>query len=435
MKHQLLLKKATRIEGNATIHIEIDQDRVQSARFMVKDFRGFEKLCQGKAVAHIPHIVSRICGLCCMAHQAASVRAIENALAIAVPKPVNHLRQAAVYGEWIASHAISYFFLTQPDVLGTKEGIFGLMQHHPQIADVAFSIKKAGSRIVEILGGRSVHPIAMGPGGVSVLPSSDDLKAILSICERVADQTRQLLSGLNGRPQPEQRIGFPQHSRVNFLCCDGHVESDTRFNVYGMDGGRENTFDAARFEEHVSEMRADWSFAKFPYLSGLGFPDGIFHVGPLSRAFLDDSAINMPELQNYEIIDRARASKGVHIEHIDVMRLAEIFWAATKIKQLLLDIDLSAVNTVPIHSDESGKGIGVVEAPRGVLIHSYTINRGKIERLKLLVATQFNNSLINLIIKDLAETHLQQGTLSESGKEEIGRCIRLFDPCLTCATH
>ncbi len=435
MKHQILLKKATRIEGNATIHVEIDQDRVQSARIMVEDFRGFEKLCQGKAVAYIPHIVSRICGLCCMAHQTASVRAVENALEIDVPEPVKHLRQAAVYGEWIASHAISYFFLTQPDVLGTKEGIFGLIQHYPQVAEVAFSIQKAGSRIVEILGGRSVHPIAMQVGGLSVLPSLGDLKEILSICERVADQTRQILSDLNGRPQPEQQIVFPEHSRVNFLCCDDPVGSDTRFNVYGMDGGRENTFDAAVFEEHVSEMRADWSFAKFPYLSRLGFPDGIFHVGPLARAFLDHSAINMPELQDCEIIDRARASRGVHIEHIDVMRLAEIFWAATQIKALLLDIDLSAVNTVPIDSEESGKGIGVVEAPRGVLIHSYTINRGRIERMKLLVATQFNNPLINFIIKDLAETHLEQGTLTESGKEEIGRCIRLFDPCLTCATH
>jgi F420-non-reducing hydrogenase large subunit len=143
----------------------------------------------------------------------------------------------------------------------------------------------------------------------------------------------------------------------------------------------------------------------------------------------------MPELRDVKIIDRARASMGMHIEYIDVMRLAEIFWAATKIKELLLGIDLSEVKTVPVNTQESGKGIGVVEAPRGVLIHSYTINRGKIERLKLLVATQFNNPLINLIIKDLAESHLEGGALTESGQQAIGRCIRLFDPCLSCATH
>ena len=435
MSHQLLLRKATRIEGNATIHVEIDQDRVQSARIMVEDFRGFEKLCQGKAVAYVPHIISRICGLCCTAHQTASLRAIENALEIAVPNAVNQLRQAAVYGEWITSHAISYFFLTQPDVLGTQEGIFGLIQHHPQIAKVAFSIQKAGSRIVEILGRRSVHPVTLQVGGFSVLPSADDVNEILSICDRVAGQTRRLLSGLNGRCLPEHRIEFPTDNPVNFLGYDEDSGQEGHFNVYASDGACVDRFGVAAIEDHVSEMRADWSFAKFPYLSRLGFPDGIFHVGPLARAFLDDAAINIPQLLDYEIIHRARASRGVHIEYIDVLRLAEIFWAATRIKALLLGIDLSAVNTVPIDSKESGKGIGVVEAPRGVLIHSYTINRGRIERLKLLVATQFNNPLINLIIKDLAERHLEQGRLSYSGQQAIGRCIRLFDPCLTCATH
>lgn len=435
MKRKILFKKATRIEGNATIHVEIDQERVQSARFMVQDFRGFEKLCQGKDIAYIPHIVSRICGLCCMAHQTASVRAIENALAITVPEAVKKLRKVAVYGEWIASHAISYFFLTQPDVLETKEGIFGLIQQYPQVAEIAFSIKKAGSRIVEILGRRSVHPIAIGTGGMSVRPSSDDLNEIALIAGRVVDQTGQILADLDRRPLPEQRIDFPKHSRINFLSYDENSAPEGHLNVYALNGLHEDTFKVSVFEDHVSEMRVDWSFAKFPYLSRLGFPDGIFHVGPLSRAFLEDSAINMEELQDYAVVNRAKASRGIHIEYIDVIRLAEIFWAAKRIEGLLQGINLSEIKTVALDSDESGKGIGVVEAPRGVLIHSYTINRGKIERLKLLVATQFNNPLINLIIRDLAERHLEQDTLTDAGQEAIGRCIRLFDPCLTCATH
>ena len=435
MRQQILLKKATRIEGNATIHVEIDQGRVQYARFMVEDFRGFEKLCQGKEVAFVPHIISRICGLCCMAHQAASVRAIEDALEIDVPAPVRKLRQAAVYGEWIASHALSYFFLTQPDILGTSEGIFGLIQHHPQIAETAFSIQKAGSRIVEMLGRRSVHPVAMCVGGMAVKPSINDLDEIISIARNVAEQTRQIIGSLDQRTLPDRRIAFPRHNRVNFLCYDENSGSQGHLKVYASDGARDDRFDVSAFEDHVSEMRVDWSFAKFPYLTRLGFPDGIFHVGPLSRAFSEYSAINMGELEDFEIIQRARSSRGIHIEYIDVMRLAEIYWAATRIEELLQGIDLSAIDTTPVNPDESGKGIGVVEAPRGVLIHSYTINRGRIERLKLLVATQFNNPLINLIIKDLAEQHMEVGGLSESGQKAIGRCIRLFDPCLTCATH
>jgi NAD-reducing hydrogenase large subunit len=435
MRQEILLKKATRIEGNATIHIETDQGRVQHARFMVEDFRGFEKLCQGKQVAYIPHIVSRICGLCCMAHQAASVRAIEDALEILVSDATKRLRQAAVYGEWIASHALSYFFLTQPDIIGTDKGIFGLIDDHPQVAEAAFSIHKAGSRIVEVLGRRSVHPVAFCVGGMTVKPSKKDLDEIVAITGEVATKTRRIIGSLDPRVVPERRIAFPHGSRVNFLCYEENSGPRGHLEVYAPDGACEDRFDIFAFEDHVSEMRVDWSFAKFPYLSRLGFPDGIFHVGPLARAFSGISAINARELVEYDIIQCAKSSMGMHIEYVDVMRLAEIYWAATRIKEFLQGIDLSDIAVDPKIPNESGKGIGVVEAPRGVLIHSYTINQGRIERIKLLVATQFNNPLINLIIKDLAEQYLESGDLTESGQNAIGRCIRLFDPCLTCATH
>lgn len=435
MSQKILLKKATRIEGNATIHIETDRGRVQHARFMVEDFRGFEKLCQGKEATYTPHIVSRICGLCCMAHQAACVQAIEDALEIPLSGTVKKLRQAAVYGEWIASHALSYFFLTQPDYLGTKEGIFGLIDEYPQIAEAAFSIQKAGSRIVELLGRRSVHPIAMCVGGMTAKPSANDIEEIIVIAGVVATKTRRIIDSLSPRAIPERRIAFPRDNRVNFLSFEENSSPQGHLEVHAPEGDFADRFEISAFEDHVSEMRVDWSFAKFPYLTRLGFPDGIFHVGPIARAFAESSAINMHELSGYEIIQQAKSSMGLHIEHVDVMRLAEIYWAASRIKDLLLSINLSDVEINPDIPDESGKGIGVVEAPRGVLIHSYIISQGRIERLKLLVATQFNNPLINLIIKDLAEQHLESGELTQLGEDAIGRCIRLFDPCLTCATH
>ena len=435
MKRQILLNKATRIEGNATIRVEVDQDRVQSARFMVADFRGFEKLCQGKKAAHIPHIISRICGLCCTAHQVASMQAIENALQIDVGPTITKLRQAAVYGEWITSHAISYFFLTQPDLMGTDQGIFGLIQQHPQIAETAFAIKQSGERIIELLGGRAVHPIAMDSACLTAWPSNHDREEVVAIAREVAQRAHQMIAQLDQRRLPENRIPFPQGSPVNFLCYAPHDGTPGHLNVYGRHGRCEEQFSVDDVEDHVSEMRVDWSYAKFPYLTRRGFPEGIFHVGPLSRANLADSATRLPELAALDVIRQARQARGEHIEYIDVIRLAEIYWAARKIETLLQPIDLSKGATAPIDLRASGKGVGVVEAPRGVLIHSYTINRGRIERLKLLVATQFNNPLINLIIKDLAERHMAHGALSDAGQMEIGRCIRLFDPCLTCATH
>ena len=164
MSTRIHLKKATRIEGNADVHIEVQDGRVETARFMVQDFRGFEKLTQGKMVEAVPHMVSRICGLCSTAHQVAGLRAIEDALGIQVSTLVRNLRQIAIWGEWIASHALSYFFLTLPDALGAGRGVFDLMQEHPDVATEAFHLRKSGDRIVEIVGKRPVHAVALGVG-------------------------------------------------------------------------------------------------------------------------------------------------------------------------------------------------------------------------------------------------------------------------------
>ena len=145
MSQKILLKKATRIEGNADIHIEVEGGRVKAARFMVQDFRGFEKFTQGMHVESVPHTVSRICGLCCTAHQVAGFRAVENALGVIVPDSVKRLREIALLGETIASHALSYFFLTLPDKLGAPDGVFDLMKEHPEVAREAFWLRKAGN--------------------------------------------------------------------------------------------------------------------------------------------------------------------------------------------------------------------------------------------------------------------------------------------------
>jgi coenzyme F420-reducing hydrogenase alpha subunit len=160
MSRTIHLQKATRIEGNADVQIQIEDGRVESARFMVHDFRGFEKMVQGKRVTSVPHMVSRICGLCSIAHQVAGLRAIEDALGVQTPASVRALRQVAIWGEWIASHALSYFFLTLPDALGAGGGVFDLMREYPEVARDAFFLRKSGDRIVEIVGKRPVHAVA-----------------------------------------------------------------------------------------------------------------------------------------------------------------------------------------------------------------------------------------------------------------------------------
>jgi len=434
MSKKILLKKATRIEGNADIHIQVQDGRVETARFMVQDFRGFEKLTQGKMVESVPHMVSRICGLCSTAHQVAGFRAIEDALGVQVPLSVDKLRQIAVWGEWIASHALSYFFLTLPDALGTARGAFDLMQDHPGVARDAFYLRKAGNRIVEVVGKRPVHAVALGVGRFNILPTRDDLNEIRHIATEVKEIAARLIGSLEMQAQRDVHFPFPVGHRVNFLSYDGK-NGQGNFRAYDRAGDLKIEFDRATFADHVSEMRVDWSLAKFPYLTELGFPEGILLVGPLSRLFQERGVLDDPELAKFELTRWLHDPGTLHLDYLDECRLLEIFWAAKQILNYLDEVELTQMTANDTDLEASGRGIGVVEAPRGVLVHNYLVNRGLMERMRLLVATQFNNAYINLVLRDLAERHVDGNGLSEAGEQTIARCVRVFDPCLTCATH
>jgi NAD-reducing hydrogenase large subunit len=434
MSEKIILKKATRIEGNADIHIQVQDGRVETARFMVQDFRGFEKLTQGKLVESVPHMASRICGLCSTAHQVAGIRAIEDALSIEAPASVDKLRQIAVWGEWIASHALSYFFLTLPDALGTARGAFDLMQEHPDVSGDAFYLRKAGNRIVEIVGKRAVHPVALGVGRFNIPPTSDDLDEIRRIATEVKERAARLVRSIDKQVQREVHFPFPVGHSVNFLSYhsgNGHE----CFEAYNRAGELKVAFDRAIFGDHVSEMRVDWSLAKFPYLTELGFPDGILLVGPLSRLFQEGGVLDDPELADLKLTQWLRDPAALHLDYLDECRLLEIFWAARQMLNYLDEVDLTHLAADGVDLQGSGRGIGVVEAPRGVLVHNYLVSRGTMEHMRLLVATQFNNAYINLVLRDLAERHVDGDRFSEAGEQIIARCIRVFDPCLTCATH
>jgi NAD-reducing hydrogenase large subunit len=432
MSRKILLKKATRIEGNADIHLEVQNGRVKAARFMVQDFRGFEKLVQGKQAALVPHMVSRICGLCSLAHQVAGFRAIEDALGVPVPAAVRCLRQIGLWGEWIASHALSYFFLTLPDELGTGRGVFDLMQDHPEVARDAFHLRQAGGRIVEIVGKRAVHPVALGVGSFSAPPTSDELDEIRRIAQDVLETSRRLIAGLE--PQRNVKIPLPSARRVNLMSYDDRPGQE-RFQVADRTGAIQDLFPRQTFGERVSELRVDWSLAKFPYLTDLGFPDGALLVGPLSRLSLEGGVLDDPELADYAWTRWLADPAARSLDSLDECRLLEIFWAARQILKQLDQVDLEQIGAGDVDLEGSGSGTGVVEAPRGVLLHQTVVNRGVVERMRLLVATQFNNAYINLVLQSMAERHVQGDGLSEEGEQIIARCIRVFDPCLTCATH
>jgi coenzyme F420-reducing hydrogenase alpha subunit len=433
MSKSILFQKATRIEGNANIHVEIEDGRVKAARFLVHEFRGFESIVRGRRVEYVPHMVSRICGLCSTSHQVASIKAVEDALEVQTPFSVQALREIMVLGEWINSHALSYFFLTMPDFVGASKGIFQLMESNPDITRDAFALRDAGLRIVKLLGKRPSHPVTMGIGRFLIPPAADELLEIRRIAEEVKERTFDLICKVENIQLNQKAISFPLDQQINFATYDGRPGKDI-FCIYDQTGETIHSFNRTEIDENVSEMRAEWTLAKFPYLTRFGFPAGIMLVGPLSRSFQRGGFLEDPDLDSFELTGRLRDRVSLTLESYDACRLLEIFWAAKRILDLLKKVDLLQMST-EVNYDGSGQGIGVLEAPRGILLHSYLINQGCIERMRLLVATQFNNAFINLLLKDLAEKYVAGEGISEEGERLIGRCVRIFDPCLSCATH
>ena len=433
MSKKIILKQATRIEGSAQINIEVENGQVKIARFKVMDFRGFERFTYGKGVEHVPHIISRICGLCSAAHQVTSLKAIENAIDITPSPSVSNLRDVIILGEWIASHALSYFFLSMPDFTGAKHGLFELLQTEPEIAREALALRKAGQDIVSLLGKRSVHPVSMGIGGFLTPTSINTIDEVRRIALEAKEKTAGLIRQIGSSPFPDTRIDFPDDQQLNFLAYDERPGEDA-FLLFNRNGEVTQKFHRDEFEQNISEMRADWSLAKLPYIESMGFPEGIMLVGPLSRSFMKGGILDDPEIKEFAISDALRNTSALSLESCDICRLLEIYWAAKRILTLLDQVDL---NDLGVCSDtkKSGKGTGVIEAPRGVLMHSYLIKDGCIEKMRLLVATQFNNAYINLLIRDIAERHLEGDSISEEGQKLINRCIHIFDPCLSCATH
>ncbi len=430
MSKTITLNKATRVEGNASVHIEVESGRVKAARFMVQDFRGFEKFVQGRRVEYMPQLVSRICGLCSCAHQITSLRAIEDAMGIIPTPSINGLREIIGLGELISSHALSYFYLSLPDLVGVRGGVFELVDNHPEIMKEAFALRKAGQDIVTLLGKRAIHPASMGVGRFLTAPTPADLRKVKQLAEEIRDRTAGLIVKAGDNPLPRKQINLPQGQRVNFVAFD---EEMGRFQVFGESGEWTDNFSAAEFENNVSELRAEWTFSKFPYLTKYGFPDGIMLVGPLSRSLLPGGMLDDPDVKQFDLASCLDVQKP-SLETYDICRLLEIFWSAKKVLTHLEEVDPEDVN-VEVDFDVSGRGIGVLEAPRGILVHSYTVNHGCIERVNMLVATQFNNPFINLLIQEMAEKHLEGEGISKEGDAMIGRCIRIFDPCLSCATH
>jgi NAD-reducing hydrogenase large subunit len=414
----------------------------------ITQFRGFEKLCEGRPFYEMPSLMARICGICPVSHLVASAKACDALLAVEVPETGAKLRRIMNLAQIIQSHALSFFHLASPDLLlgmdapPEQRHLFALMTSHPDVARDGIALRKFGQQIIEELGGKRIHPAWIVPGGVSAPLTPEHREQMLDVIPAALDIALRTLAWFKpswSRFAEEVRVfaNFPSLF-MGLVTPEGDLEHYDGLLRFADAKGTLATpdFDPKRFGDYIGEAVEDWSYLKFPYYKPQGYPDGIYRVGPLARLNIV-SRCGTPEadaeLEEFRtgIADSVQSSF-----HFHYARLIEILFAIERIRELLSDPDILNPRVRAHASPNSPEGIGVSEAPRGTLMHHYKIDKdGLIQWVNLIIATGHNNLAMNRGITQVAQHYIKGPNIPEGVLNRVEAVIRAYDPCLSCSTH
>ncbi|GIK72863.1 MAG: NADP oxidoreductase [Chloroflexota bacterium] len=463
MTKTITIDPVTRIEGHAKITIHLDDNgQVEDARFHVTEFRGFEKFCEGRSFWEMPGITARICGICPVSHLMASSKAGDAILGVNIPPTAAKLRRLMNWAQLVQSHALSFFHLSGPDLLlgmdsdPTKRNVMGLIDKFPDVARNGIRLRRFGQKVIEMLGGRSVHPAWTVAGGVREPLSDENRSKIRRMLPEALDITGLALDMLRDatdsfRDEEAMYGNFPS-LYMGLVTPEGGLEHyDGLLRVVDSDGNvLEKGLAPARYREILGEAVEPWSYLKFPYYRPAAVREarggratehyiaGMYRVGPLARLNVCDFA-GTPradaELREF----RRLAPRGRPVAnsfHYHYARLIEILYALERIAETVEDPSITE-KRIRAHAEVNNMvGVGVSEAPRGTLFHEYHVNGdGILQKVNLIIATGQNNLAMNRTVKQIAQYHINDGKVSEGILNRIEHGIRLYDPCLSCSTH
>ena len=390
----MIIEPITRIEGNAVI--EVKDGRVY---FKVLEFRGFEKFLEGRSFEYLPMITARICGICPVAHAVASARAVEDAFGIEISERVEDLRRILLLAQTIQSHSLHLFFLALPDYFKVDD-----FTKLPQdFIKLGVDLRKLANEIVSRIAVRPIHPEVIVGGVARDLDRdyTNDLKSILNTLKSCIEELDMLKEG--------EVISETAYLSLN---------TDGKMDFYGVSlrgfDGKIFEFKPKEYQKYLREDVEPFSFAKFPYLNGK-----VCRVGPLAR-------LNLTEIDTDFARELAKDFKEIRHETLlyNYARLVEIVYCIEKLIEIMGNIRKGDIRQSV--EPKAGVGIGVVEAPRGTLIHHYEFNeKGLIVKANLIVPTTINNTAIN---QDL-------NVIYNKGYENFEMIVRAYDPCLSCSTH
>ncbi len=449
MTQTIEIKPITRIEGHGKITITLDESgSVTDAKLHVTQFRGFEKFCEGRPFYEMPSLVERICGICPVSHSLASAKACDSILGVRIPKPAKKLRRLLNCGEFIESHALSFFHLSGPDLaMGfdsdpAERNIFGLAKKEPSIAMDGIRLRKIGQQIIEFCTGKRIHPAWVVPGGVNKPLTEEIRDSLLAIVPEGYSIIRRTLDWFKGslenyREEIRSFGNFPTLF-MGLVNDDGnleHVNGNLRF----IDSKGSIILDQAKCEnyhDYICEKTEDWSYLKSPYFKSLGYPDGIYRSGPAARLNVCNGCVTTQADQEWAEFRELERGPVLSSFYNHYARLVEILYCLEIVESLLNDPDILSPHVRSFARNNEFEGVGVVEAPRGVLIHHYRVNdQGLITWANMIVATGNNNLAMNRGILQVARRFINGDKISDHSLNRIEGLIRAFDPCLSCSTH
>ena len=439
----------SRVEGHGKVTIDLDEKGgVSRARFHVTQFRGFEVFTAGRPFEEMPIITQRICGICPVSHQLASAKACDAILGVEIPPTARLLRELLHLGQFIQSHALHFFYLASPDLLlgwdadPAVRNVVGVVDRFPEAATKGIRLRKFGQEIISALGGKRIHPAFAVPGGVTDPLSESDrdrLLAGLKEAEGTADLALELLKGWLDKNRDEAaRFARFDSLYAGLVDPEGRLDLyDGRMRVADSSGKPLVEFDPEDYLDHLAEHVEDWSYLKFPYYKAMGWPEGIYRVGPLGRLMAVDE-VGTPKADAELAVLRGMIDDGLKGASLlfHYARLIELVFALEKAAEVLADPRLCLDDIKVGRGPVNRQGVGVVEAPRGTLIHHYWVDgKGVMEKANLIVATGHNNMAMNKSVELVAREYINDGKITEGMLNRVEGAIRCYDPCLSCSTH
>lgn len=449
MPKTITIDPVTRIEGHARITIYVDDDgQISDAQFHVTQLRGFEKLSEGRPFTEMPSLMARICGICPVSHLMASAKACDNLMAVKVPVTGHNLRKVMNMAQIIQSHALSFFHLSSPDILMGMDAdpavrnILGVAGKNPGLAKDGIRLRQIGQQMIELLGGKRIHPAWVVPGGVNAPLSAEHRADMLRVMPEIKEIVRRALNWYHPMmKQYHEEIAVFANFPTLFM---GLVNEKGEVEYYDgtlrfMDSAGNIVADGinpSEYDTHIGEKVEAYSYLKSVFYKPMGYPGGIYRVGPLARLNIARSCgtpLADEELQGFRSLQKGPVSSSFHYHYA---RLIEILNCAERVEDILKDDDCMNPHVRAIANPNSFEGVGVSEAPRGTLIHHYRIDEnGLIKWANLIIATGHNNLAMNRGVLQVARHYLDGLNPKEGMLNRIEAVIRTFDPCLSCSTH